>query len=186
MRRHRSAPALCSWCITTAVTIAGGGRRFSKGAYTLGKVVFGKGWEELLELLAYHQRTTDDVAAVAQPSIDAYGSGEAFDMVRAKPKTLNKSNKHTAAGRPSTWCVQNSKLLTLHKPSRSPASTRTAAGRPLTWCAAARRSLRRLPLPASLRHSGSIWAFWDDSNARTCGVTQGLSPCHMHLHARFN
>jgi hypothetical protein len=60
---------------------AEGGVRFSKGAYTLGKVVPGKGWEELLAMLDFHQRTVTAEAAVAQPSIDAYGSGEAFETV---------------------------------------------------------------------------------------------------------
>ncbi len=34
----------------------GAGRRFSKGAYCLAKVVWGKGWEELLELMEYQGR----------------------------------------------------------------------------------------------------------------------------------
>ena len=63
---------------------AEGGRRFSKGAYTLGKVVPGKGWEELLAMLDFHQRALQSTAtrdSVAHPSIDAYGSGEAFETV---------------------------------------------------------------------------------------------------------
>ena len=68
--------------------VAGGGRRFSKGAYTLGKVVPGKGWEELLAMLDFHQRALQSTAtqdSVAHPSIDAYGSGEAFETVCHSP-----------------------------------------------------------------------------------------------------
>lgn len=62
---------------------AGSGKRFAKGAYCLGKVVYGKGWEELLTLLDFHQRHThESVAAVNHPTIDAFGSGEAFEHVR--------------------------------------------------------------------------------------------------------
>ena len=68
---------------------AEGGPRFSKGAYTLGKVVPGKGWEELLAMLDFHQRTARAEAAVAQPSIDAYGSGEAFETVWGPRGTPN-------------------------------------------------------------------------------------------------
>ena len=47
----------------------------------LGKIVWGKGWEELLELLAAHR------AAVGpwQQALDAYGAGEAADAVSADP-----------------------------------------------------------------------------------------------------
>ena len=58
-------------------------RRFAKGAYCLGKIVYGKGWEELLTLLDFHQRHTHESQAdVNHPTIDAYGSGEAFEHVR--------------------------------------------------------------------------------------------------------
>ena len=61
------------------------GQRFAKGAYCLGKIVYGKGWEELLTLLDFHQRHThESQAAVNQPTIDAYGSGEAFEHVGAR------------------------------------------------------------------------------------------------------
>lgn len=59
---------------------AEGSKRFSKGAYFLAKIVYGKGWEELLELLDYHQRHNKD-KQTSHPSIDAYGSGEAFETV---------------------------------------------------------------------------------------------------------
>ena len=60
------------------------GKRFAKGAYCLGKIVYGKGWEELLTLLDFHQRHThESQASVNQPTVDAYGSGEAFEHVSA-------------------------------------------------------------------------------------------------------
>lgn len=60
--------------------ITEGGKRFTKGAYCLGKIVYGKGWEELLTMLDFHQRNTKD-SKTSHPTIDAYGSGEAFDSV---------------------------------------------------------------------------------------------------------
>lgn len=59
---------------------AEGGERFTKGAYFLGKIVYGKGWEELLTLLDWHQRHTKD-KQTSHPALDAYGTGEAFEMV---------------------------------------------------------------------------------------------------------
>ena len=65
----------------------GGGPRFNKGAYTLGKMVWGKGWEELLDMLEL-QRDREAEASVdsSAPHIDAFGSGEAEHAVR-KSKT---------------------------------------------------------------------------------------------------
>jgi digalactosyldiacylglycerol synthase len=58
-----------------AVTaLAGGGSPFTKGAYALGKLVWGKGWEELLKLLDYCKETNSPCPATA---IDCYGDGEA-------------------------------------------------------------------------------------------------------------
>ena len=50
---------------------------FTHGAYALGKVVFGKGWEELVALLA-------DAAATLPPStrVSAYGDGAALPSVK--------------------------------------------------------------------------------------------------------
>ena len=50
---------------------------FTKGAYCLGKVVWGKGWEELLTLLVAHKRSHPDDPVV----VDAYGDGEALAAV---------------------------------------------------------------------------------------------------------
>ena len=69
-------------CVDVAPGVEG--RRFAKGAYCLGKIVYGKGWEELLTLLDFHQRHTHESQAdVNHPTIDAYGSGEAFEHVRS-------------------------------------------------------------------------------------------------------
>lgn len=53
------------------------GTGFSKGAYCLGKVVWGKGWEELLTLLVAHKRAHPVKPLV----VDAYGEGEALAAV---------------------------------------------------------------------------------------------------------
>ena len=57
---------------------AEGRRDFAKGAYSLGKVVWGKGWEQLLRLLATHAKTHPDSAC----PLDAFGEGEALASVR--------------------------------------------------------------------------------------------------------
>lgn len=77
-------PHLRQWCLC-----AEGGKRFSKGAYFLGKIVYGKGWEELLTLLDWHQRHTKD-KQTSHPTIDAYGSGEAFESVGSHVAALHQ------------------------------------------------------------------------------------------------
>ena len=65
----------------TAAVLTGlypAGQEFTRGAYCLGKVVWGKGWEELLTLLAAHKRAHPDKPL----QIDAYGEGEALAAVR--------------------------------------------------------------------------------------------------------
>lgn len=56
------------------------GEAFTKGAYCLGKVVWGKGWEELIALLAAHKRAHPDEPVI----VDGYGDGAALDWVRKK------------------------------------------------------------------------------------------------------
>ncbi len=47
------------------------GPRFHRGAYCLGKLVWGKGWEELLDLLTHHQaRCAPDSGAVPVPTLN--------------------------------------------------------------------------------------------------------------------
>ncbi len=83
-------------------------RRFAKGAYCLGKIVYGKGWEELLTLLDFHQRHTHESQAdVNHPTIDAYGSGEAFEHVRSTSFLFIAS---ACTLLPQTACICTSKL----------------------------------------------------------------------------
>ncbi|EIE20880.1 hypothetical protein COCSUDRAFT_2635, partial [Coccomyxa subellipsoidea C-169] len=86
---HGAAPSFVQAGAAKAAPTEGG-KRFSKGAYFLGKIVYGKGWEELLALLDFHQRHTKD-KQTSHPTIDAYGSGEAFESVRRKAEKLNLS-----------------------------------------------------------------------------------------------
>ncbi len=53
---HGAAPGFVTAGAAKARSAEGAGRRFSKGAYCLAKVVWGKGWEELLELMEYQGR----------------------------------------------------------------------------------------------------------------------------------
>ena len=54
------------------------GTKFSKGAYCLGKVVWGKGWEELIKLLEHCKKTQTLCSSTV---IDCYGDGEARKTV---------------------------------------------------------------------------------------------------------
>ena len=51
---------------------------FSRGAYCLGKIVWGKGWEELIALLSQH---TEARSQVLLEPLDIYGTGEAASEV---------------------------------------------------------------------------------------------------------
>lgn len=59
--------------------VAEGRKPFSKGAYALGKIVWGKGWEELLLLLDQGREERSEVLAVP---LDCFGAGEAASEVR--------------------------------------------------------------------------------------------------------
>ena len=59
------------WC-------AEGKKPFTRGAYCLGKIVWGKGWEELIALLGQHSEARSQV--VSSP-LDIYGTGEAATEV---------------------------------------------------------------------------------------------------------
>ncbi|KAM7275015.1 hypothetical protein ACFE04_016881 [Oxalis oulophora] len=61
----------------------GGLPAFTKGAYYIGKMVWSKGYKELLKLLSDHQK---ELAGV---EIDLYGSGEDSDQVREAAKKLD-------------------------------------------------------------------------------------------------
>jgi digalactosyldiacylglycerol synthase len=54
-----------------------GQKAFSKGAYFLGKMVWAKGYRELIDLLSKHKNE------LACFSLDAYGNGEDSEAVQA-------------------------------------------------------------------------------------------------------
>eukprot|EP00884_Botryococcus_braunii_P010407 jgi/Botrbrau1/19368/Bobra.0338s0003.1 len=66
--------------------------RFSKGAYCLGKLVWGKGWEELFEILPSRLRTSVGGASKREGtafSLDVYGDGEARQWLEEKARSRN-------------------------------------------------------------------------------------------------
>ena len=82
---------------------AEGRRDFSKGAYSLGKVVWGKGWEQLLRLLAMHAAKHPDSVC----HLDAFGEGEALTSVRRHHAAARGSSAlalvYAQACWPGTW-----------------------------------------------------------------------------------
>ncbi|KAK8494074.1 hypothetical protein V6N13_126149 [Hibiscus sabdariffa] len=60
-----------------------GQQAFSKGAYFLGKMVWAKGYRELIDLLAKHKNDLDDF------KLDVYGNGEDAHEVQSTAKRLN-------------------------------------------------------------------------------------------------
>ncbi|KDP28670.1 hypothetical protein JCGZ_14441 [Jatropha curcas] len=59
-----------------------GSQAFSKGAYYIGKMLWSKGYKELLTLLHDHQKE------LAGLEVDLYGSGEDYDQVQKAAKEL--------------------------------------------------------------------------------------------------
>ena len=57
-------------------------RAFTKGAYHIGKMVWSKGYEELIKLLRDHQKE------LAGLEVDLYGNGEDRDQVKEATKKL--------------------------------------------------------------------------------------------------
>lgn len=70
----RGRASASSGASSAAATEAAG---FTKGAYFLGKALWGKGYTELLQLLAAHKAATGDSLRV-----DAFGSGEDAEEIR--------------------------------------------------------------------------------------------------------
>ncbi|KAL6575083.1 Digalactosyldiacylglycerol synthase 1, chloroplastic [Orobanche minor] len=64
-----------------------GERTFSKGAYFLGKMVWAKGYKELIDLLATHKKDLDGF------NLDVYGNGEDAHEVQNTAKRLNLNLK---------------------------------------------------------------------------------------------
>lgn len=58
---------------------------FSKGAYFLGKMVWGKGYRELIDLLERHKQDLQDL------SVDVFGNGEDSKEVKAEAEKLGLS-----------------------------------------------------------------------------------------------
>ena len=71
----------CDWFVVQAECPhfhAEGKKPFTKGAYCLGKIVWGKGWEELIALLSQHADVRSQVLDIP---LDCYGTGEAASEV---------------------------------------------------------------------------------------------------------
>ncbi|MCO5550013.1 hypothetical protein L7F22_003490 [Adiantum nelumboides] len=64
-----------------------GTTNFSKGAYFLGKMVWGKGYRELIDLLKEHKQDLNDL------SVDIFGTGEDATEVKAEAEELGLSLK---------------------------------------------------------------------------------------------
>jgi len=60
-----------------------GQKPFTKGAYFLGKMVWAKGYKELIHLLANHKNDLDGF------KIDVFGNGEDANEVQSTAKTLD-------------------------------------------------------------------------------------------------
>lgn len=60
-----------------------GEQTFSKGAYFLGKMVWAKGYKELIELLSKQKKDLDGF------NLDVYGNGEDAHEVQTTAKRLN-------------------------------------------------------------------------------------------------
>lgn len=60
-----------------------GEQTFSKGAYFLGKMVWAKGYKELIDLLSKHKKDLDGF------NLDVYGNGEDAHEVQSTAKRLN-------------------------------------------------------------------------------------------------
>ncbi|CAI5504506.1 unnamed protein product [Closterium sp. Naga37s-1] len=73
-----------------AAEMQDGGKPFSQGAYYLGKMVWGKGYRELVDLLAENR------GALGGLKVDVFGSGEDSEAVRSEAKAKGLSMKFHA------------------------------------------------------------------------------------------
>ncbi|CAI5506075.1 unnamed protein product [Closterium sp. Naga37s-1] len=73
-----------------AAEMQDGGKPFSQGAYYLGKMVWGKGYRELVDLLAENR------GALGGLKVDVFGSGEDSEAVRAEAKAKGLTMKFHA------------------------------------------------------------------------------------------
>lgn len=67
----------------TAADRQSGQKVFSKGAYFLGKMVWAKGYRELIDLLSKHKTDLDGF------NLDVFGNGEDAHEVQGTAKRLN-------------------------------------------------------------------------------------------------
>uniref|UniRef100_A0A0E0CX72 Digalactosyldiacylglycerol synthase 2, chloroplastic n=1 Tax=Oryza meridionalis TaxID=40149 RepID=A0A0E0CX72_9ORYZ len=75
---------------------------FTKGAYYIGKMVWSKGYRELLDLLSKYQ------SKLVGLEVDLYGSGEDSDEVRKSAELLSLAVKHMAMVCVDTETLQSS------------------------------------------------------------------------------
>ncbi|KAK9910543.1 hypothetical protein M0R45_034500 [Rubus argutus] len=141
-----------------------GSQAFSKGAYYIGKMVWSKGYKELLNLLRDHQKE------LAGLEVDLYGSGEDSDQVQEAAEKLELAVR-VHPGRdhadfefydykvflnPSTTdvvCTPQQKhwqWLTQQALAEQPAQLTDAQRHELSWEAATERFLRAAELEQSL------------------------------------
>ncbi|KAK9788295.1 hypothetical protein WJX73_003516 [Symbiochloris irregularis] len=83
------------------------GEGFTQGAYCLGKVVWGKGWEELLTLLDAHKRAHPDKPL----QVDGYGEGEALNAIRKKAQKQGLDLKFFSRRDHLDPCLRNYKIF---------------------------------------------------------------------------
>lgn len=89
---HGVSPTFLTVGEKKAQAASAGEARFSKGAYFLGKVVWAKGYTELLDRLKEHNERTGE-----QVDVDVYGSGPDFNAVVEEAKNRHLSLKFNGA-----------------------------------------------------------------------------------------
>jgi digalactosyldiacylglycerol synthase len=103
---HGVAPAfLAEGAARAAAAAAGAPLPFTAGGYALGKVVWGKGWEELVDLLG-----GGGGAGGGGEAIHAYGDGDALPAVQAAA---------AACGAPLAWHAKADHVAPALKPYRA-------------------------------------------------------------------
>ena len=111
---HQAAPPPCRPARAPSAC------RFGKGAYFIGKVVWAKGYTELLELLSKHHHSAE-----VPVHLDCYGTGEDLAAVRARVglQAALACSGGLGAGMPMGWRAPDS--CTFH--THTCATTRPAA-----------------------------------------------------------
>ena len=86
-----------------------GKKPFTLGAYCLGKIVWGKGWEEFIALLGQHSEARSQVVSVP---LDIYGTGEAATEVCRLLHTLLPVKQATCS---NSCLFKKLPFLTVHE-----------------------------------------------------------------------